>query len=160
MKKIYIHSQFGHEFELDQNFDSEFSILNRNGNDLTIMYKNEVHKATVLEENFQERIFRLKIDGVAMKFQIETEIDRKVKEMGMERGGSSKINKIEAPMPGLVLEILVKPGEKVEEGQALLILEAMKMENIIKSPGENVVSSIHVQKGDSVDKKALLIEME
>ena len=63
-------------------------------------------------------------------------------------------------MPGLVLDVLVTPGQKVEKGDALLILEAMKMENVIKASGEGVVKSIQVTKGAAVDKGQLLVEME
>ena len=65
-----------------------------------------------------------------------------------------------APMPGMVLEILINNGETVTEGQPVIILEAMKMENVLKAPGDGVVKVIKVKKGDPVDKKQVLIEME
>ncbi|HNM32873.1 MAG TPA: biotin/lipoyl-binding protein, partial [Chitinophagales bacterium] len=65
-----------------------------------------------------------------------------------------------APMPGLVLDILVEAGQAVNKGDNLIILEAMKMENIIKASGSGTVKSIHVQKKDAVEKNQLLIEME
>ncbi|HKK78307.1 MAG TPA: biotin/lipoyl-containing protein, partial [Phaeodactylibacter sp.] len=63
-------------------------------------------------------------------------------------------------MPGMVLEVSVKAGEEVSEGTPLLILEAMKMENVIKSPGDGVIKAINVTKGEAVDKNYLLVEME
>ena len=54
---------------------------------------------------------------------------------------SDKITEIKAPMPGLVLDILIKEGDEVMENQPLLILEAMKMENVIKAPNAALVKS-------------------
>ena len=62
-------------------------------------------------------------------------------------------------MPGLVLQILVEAGQTVQKGEPLLILEAMKMENVLKASGEGQVKSVNVQKGMAVDKGHLLLEM-
>ena len=63
-------------------------------------------------------------------------------------------------MPGLVLNILVSPGQMVQKGDPLLILEAMKMENVLKAAGEGQVKAVKVQQGMAVDKGQLLLEME
>jgi biotin carboxyl carrier protein len=65
---------------------------------------------------------------------------------------------LKAPMPGLIIDLKVKEGDVVKANDVLLILEAMKMENIIKSPGEGIVKSVKVKKGDSVEKSQVLIE--
>jgi biotin carboxyl carrier protein len=70
------------------------------------------------------------------------------------------VNEIKAPMPGLILEINVAEGAEVKENDALLILEAMKMENVLNSPRDGVIKSISVAQGETVDKNALLIEFE
>lgn len=64
--------------------------------------------------------------------------------------------KIEAPMPGKILDVKVSPGQAVKKGQVLVILEAMKMENEIVTPYDGVVAGIHVASGDSVVSGALL----
>jgi biotin carboxyl carrier protein len=63
-------------------------------------------------------------------------------------------------MPGLILDINVKIGQKVKEDDPLLILEAMKMENVLTSPRDGIIKSISVSKGDAVNKNQLLIEFE
>ncbi len=63
-------------------------------------------------------------------------------------------------MPGLILEISVSEGQEVKEGDALLVLEAMKMENVLTAPKDGVIQAITVKKGDAVEKKQLLIEMQ
>ena len=67
---------------------------------------------------------------------------------------------IKAPMPGKVLQVLVNAGDTVEEGQALLVLEAMKMENVIKAIAEGVVLDIPVSPGQAVEKGSLLVAFE
>ena len=70
------------------------------------------------------------------------------------------VNDIKAPMPGLILEVNVKEGDEVKEGDYLLVLEAMKMENALTAPRDAVIKSISVEKGQTVEKNQLLIEME
>ena len=65
-----------------------------------------------------------------------------------------------APMPGKVLQVLVKEGDAVEEGQPLLVLEAMKMENVIKAAVNGKVSVVKAAQGQAVEKGALLVGVE
>lgn len=67
--------------------------------------------------------------------------------------------KVESPMPGTIMDVKVAVGDTVKDGQVLLILEAMKMENDIVSPGDGVVASINVKQGDSVSANDLLISI-
>ena len=66
---------------------------------------------------------------------------------------------ITAPMPGLVLTIKVKEGDTVQAGQALLVMEAMKMENAITASYNGTVSKIYVREGDSISEGDLLVEV-
>ncbi|WP_302200214.1 biotin/lipoyl-containing protein [uncultured Gemmiger sp.] len=66
---------------------------------------------------------------------------------------------VNAPMPGNILDVKVKPGDSVKAGDTLLILEAMKMENEISAPQDGTIASIDVRKGDVVDSGALLCTM-
>jgi biotin carboxyl carrier protein len=61
-------------------------------------------------------------------------------------------------MPGLILDLKVKPGDEVKKGDVVLILEAMKMENSIKSPGDGIVKLVKVNLKDSVEKNQVLIQ--
>lgn len=67
--------------------------------------------------------------------------------------------KITAPMPGTILDIVVKPGDEVKRGDILLILEAMKMENEIVSPQDGVIASVNTLKGESVNSGDLLVSI-
>ena len=67
--------------------------------------------------------------------------------------------KVEAPMPGTIIDIKVSSGNAVKTGDTLLILEAMKMENNIVAPSDGTVAGIHVNKGDSVEAGQILITL-
>ncbi len=96
--------------------------------------------------------------------EIELEIDNfrlaQLKKAAGNGTGKAALKKIKAPMPGLILEVKVNSGEKVESGQLILVIEAMKMENAIKSSAAAVVKNVAVSKGQSVEKGDLLIEFE
>ena len=77
---------------------------------------------------------------------------------GGRRGGAGPA-RVRSVMPGIVREIRVAPGAAVVEGTALLILEAMKMENEIRAPHEGVVEEVHVRPGQPVEKGALLVTL-
>ena len=75
----------------------------------------------------------------------------------MDKVLGASINELKAPMPGMVLKILVKEGDTVKKGDGLLVLEAMKMENNIKALGDGVVSKIPIKAGDKVEKNQVMI---
>ena len=102
----------------------------------------------------------LKIDGKKANIEIRDEVDVIIDQLGMEIAEQVVQGDILAPMPGKIIEIKVKPGDEVETGGSLLILEAMKMENILKSHGEGIIQKIHVSEGQTVEKGTLLISMD
>lgn len=67
--------------------------------------------------------------------------------------------KILAPLPGVVLSVAVAPGDSARAGDTLLVLEAMKMENVIQADSDCVVQAVHVAKGDKVEASQLLMEV-
>ena len=77
----------------------------------------------------------------------------------MDKSNNNKIKEIKAPMPGLVLDILVKEGTEIKKGDPVLILEAMKMENILKSPEDGSIKKIKVRKGKVVEKNDMLVSI-
>ena len=86
--------------------------------------------------------------------------DQLLAEWGADEGVAGKESRVESPMPGLVLTVKVSEGDVVEQGDALLVLEAMKMENDIKAQFGGTVAAVHVKPGDAVGKSALLIEFK
>ncbi len=80
--------------------------------------------------------------------------------MGLDKKKVKKLKELSSPMPGRVLKIMVKLGDQINIGDSLLSLEAMKMENILKSDGEGIVKEIFINEEQVVDKGEVLIEFE
>ncbi|MCB9186690.1 MAG: biotin/lipoyl-binding protein [Flavobacteriales bacterium] len=100
---------------------------------------------------------RLKVNGTIYEAETVDKFDALLKSLGMEKGGVSKVNELKAPMPGLVLDVHVNPGDAIKKGDKILVLEAMKMENVIKAPADATVASVEVQKGQTVDKNQVMV---
>ena len=100
---------------------------------------------------------QVKVNGTIYETETIDKFDALLKQLGMEKGAGGKVNELKAPMPGLVLEIGVKVGDTVKKGDRILVLEAMKMENVIKSPTDAVVAAISVEKGKTVEKNEVMV---
>lgn len=107
-----------------------------------------------------EKNMEIKVNGVSYQLTVKDQYDLLLKELGMESLASKKVKEVKAPMPGLVLDVVVAIGQEVKKGDNLLVLEAMKMENILKSPTDGTIAKILVQQGDKVEKNAVLCEFE
>ena len=125
-----------------------------------ILKDHRSYHAEIVELDLAAKRCVVKVNGKTHEVTIADAYDRLVKQMGLSTVVQHKINAIHAPMPGLVFEIVVKPGDEVHKGDPLLILEAMKMENVLKSPGDGMIKNICVVKGAPVEKGQLLIELE
>lgn len=125
----------------------------------SLVYKGRSHRVLVLKEDVENNTVRLRIGAGTYTVRLQDDRSRMLRSLGLDKG-AQKVREIKAPMPGLVIDVLVKPGDAVTKNDALLVLEAMKMENMIKSPGEGVVSAIHAEKGKAVEKGQLLISFE
>lgn len=100
---------------------------------------------------------QIKVNGNLYEAETIDKFDELLKSLGMEKGGAGKVNELKAPMPGLVLQIDVKAGDTLKKGDRVLVLEAMKMENVIKSPGDVTVASVEIEKGKTVDKNQVMV---
>ncbi len=116
--------------------------------------------AEVLEfDAFAKRV-DLRIRGRRYSVQLADELDRLIDELGLSAQAEVVGGDIHAPMPGLVREIMVSVGDTVEAGQAVLVLEAMKMENIIRAEAAATVTELAAEVGAAVEKGAMLVRME
>ncbi len=122
-----------------------------------IVWKNKKYMLDVIEKN--QNKYTVMINGVWHSFSVETPISLKRKRFLAEQGDTSSSVAIEAPMPGKIIDILVEEGSEVKEGEPIIILEAMKMQNEILSHVSGVVQHVEVKKGDSVMKDDLMIEI-
>ena len=142
---------------------SDIALLNKVQSDKDhyhILHNHQSYNVEVLEANYATKTFALKVNGSTHTVQLEDELDTLIKQLGLSLKTNQKTNNLKAPMPGLVLDVVVQVGQTIKKGDTLLILEAMKMENSLKCQADAVVKAIHVKKGMPVDKGELLIEME
>jgi biotin carboxyl carrier protein len=116
--------------------------------------------ARLLEADINGKKIKLELDGENFEMEIKDPLDQMLDSMGFSTVSAKQIKEIKAPMPGLVLEIAVKEGQEVKEGDRILILEAMKMENSIMIQSNAVIKRIAVTAGQPVDKGQVLVELE
>jgi len=147
------------EFTFDA-IDGALDIIPTGKEKFHIIRNNQSYNAELIAADYNNKTFEIKVRGKAYHIKLNDDYDLLVKRLGLQVAAQQKVKDIIAPMPGLVLEVSVEPGQEVKEGSPLLILEAMKMENVIKCPADCVIKSIHVSKGEAVEKNYLLIEME
>jgi len=113
----------------------------------------------ILEEHDRRNV-RITSGHKTFDIKISDHRDQLLSSWGMKDGEVAPESNIIAPMPGLVLDIQVDVGQRVESGDVLMVLEAMKMENEIRAASEGVVKSIAIQKGDAVQKAQVLMEFD
>lgn len=116
------------------------------------------YTAEIVEADASRKSFVIKVNGRRYPVLLKDKFDLLLEKMGMNANAGAKVNSVRAPMPGLIVDLKVKSGDAVKAGDTLLILEAMKMENIIKAPGDATVKSVKVSMGEGVEKNQVLIE--
>ena len=132
--------------------------INKISNDTYIyQYANKNYKIKVYQKT--DKSYTLKINGYSYTVKAITKLDQLIEKLGFNKSKSRVLTSISAPMPGMVLEVMVKVGQEIQQGDDLLILEAMKMENIIKADGNGTISSINIKVGDKVEKGQVMIEL-
>ena len=125
-----------------------------------ILKDNTSYYVQWLERDEETKTYTLKVNGSLIVLEAKNEFDLLLEKMGMANVGIAKVSKLKAPMPGKVLDVLVTPGQEVVKGDGLVILEAMKMENVLKADDVGVVKSVNVSIGEAVEKNNVLIEFE
>jgi biotin carboxyl carrier protein len=122
-----------------------------------VIKNHKSYTVELLKAHPDEKNFFIKVNGKKFKFAVKDKYDELLKSLGMDNLATTKVANLKAPMPGLVINIAVEVGQTVQKGDALLILEAMKMENVIKSPTDGIIKNILVKKGDAVEKNQVLL---
>ncbi len=156
--KVKVNNTF--EFDFNVENTSKFDAVSVEKNKFHILQNNLPYKAEIIFSDFIQKKYIVKVNNNVYQVAISNPLDILIKELGFEVGVSKMIQKMSAPMPGLILEILVEVGQAVKENDNLLILTAMKMENSLLSPRDGIIKSIAINVGDSVIKGDLLIEFE
>ena len=104
--------------------------------------------------------YTLGVDGRRYAVEALDERTRAIRDLTAATAGASGPAPLKAPMPGLIVRINVAAGDEVQAGQGLVVMEAMKMENELRSTSAGRVKNVAVQVGAAVEKGALLVELE
>ena len=144
--------------EVEAGSGSEIHWINRDFFEL--IYHGISFKGEILNRDIENRKLRLKLNHRVFEIKKKFVLDALIAELGLDKIKVKKLKELSSPMPGRILNIQVQVGDHVKVGDPILSLEAMKMENILKSDGEGVVKSIAIEKEQVVDKGQLLIEFE
>ncbi|WP_258539121.1 acetyl-CoA carboxylase biotin carboxyl carrier protein subunit [Flagellimonas abyssi] len=148
------------DFKLSKDTISSLDLIKTGENAYHLLQNGTSYHLKILHSDFNRGRYTLSVNGTEFETSIQTPLDELIQKMGFAVNAGKNIDSISAPMPGLILDILVEEGQEVNEEDQLLILEAMKMENIITSPRSGVIKTVSVSKGEAVDKKQLLIEFQ
>jgi acetyl/propionyl-CoA carboxylase alpha subunit len=162
MYKILVN---GKEFDVMMNNDqpvikgseSKADILEYKKGKFHVIRNNRSFNAELISFNPDEKKFVIRVDNQDYHVNIQDKYDVLLHEMGMDIAGGKKVNDIKAPMPGMVLKVLVEAGQAIRKGEAIIVLEAMKMENVLKAASDAVVKKVNVTKGDKVEKNQVLV---
>lgn len=157
----------GHEFLVEQKHDG----VHVNGHVLPVEWVAKgrqqwnlrvgaaTYEAVLLPSDGEDGIVNVLINGRAFRVEIDDEARLLLKKFETEQPTKVHAATLRSPMPGKITRVLVSVGELVEAGQGMVILEAMKMENELRSPAAGIVKSVRVEAGDAVEKNALLLEI-
>lgn len=148
------------EFELNASTLATVDILQKSALEYHVLKNNQGVTATILDCDLACKHLVIEVNGDRFDVEVKDGLDVMLDQMGFKTVSTKQIKEIKAPMPGLVVEIVVQEGQEVAEGDKLLILSAMKMENSILIQTPAVIKKINVKAGDAVDKGQIMIELE
>lgn len=149
-----------HEFEFEQEQIQNLDVQKTSSGRHHLLVNDKSVTSEIVTSDFLNRTYIVKINSNLYQVQISNKLDVLIKDMGLSLSANQIINEVKAPMPGMILDVMAEVGQEVKEGDNLLVLEAMKMENTIMAPRDAVIKSINVKKGKTVSKNEVLIEME
>jgi biotin carboxyl carrier protein len=147
------------EYEFKNSDLEKLNLLKRSQSKFHVIKKNKSFDVELEKADFNKREYVINVNSNSYTVKISNEIDQLIKEMGFTVGSSIKANSIKAPMPGIILSVNVEENQAVKEGETILILEAMKMENAITAPKDGIIKTIYAKSGETAEKGELLIEM-
>jgi biotin carboxyl carrier protein len=143
----------------EKSLPANVSVQKTGAGEYLILHNQQVYNV-LLTFLSSENKWRVRLNGKDALVELQDDAAVLLEKLGMTESGKHHAPELKAPMPGMILEVLAQPGKKVETGEVVLILEAMKMENLLKSSLSGTIAKIWVQKGDKVEKNQLLVSFE
>ena len=162
---LYININNKYDFELNStqgtllvnNKPVNIDISSINDTNWHVINNFKTYNVELISFSKEEKIGCFKINGNLYHINAKDGFDILLDKLGINYANTTKLTEVKAPMPGMVLHVFVTDGMEVKKGDNLFTLEAMKMENIIKSTTDMVVKSVKIKPGDKVEKNQVLI---
>lgn len=148
------------EFTFTKEQIDAIDIIQKSATEFHLLKDHHSVNAKLIETDKTAKHQIIEVEGENFNIEIKEELDLMLETMGFGAASNKHIKEIKAPMPGLVLEIAVAEGQAVAEGEKLLILVAMKMENSIVIHADATIKRIAVVAGQAVEKGQVLVELE
>ena len=126
----------------------------------SLIYNGNTFHGEVIDEQLENGFIKVKVNHRFFTISKTRSLDKLILELGLDKEKTKTLRNLKAPMPGRVIGIAVKIGDEIEVGSELMTLEAMKMENVLKSNGIGKVKLIHIGLQQVVDKGTILITFE
>ena len=138
--------------------DFSWDVIGLKEGSFHVLHENRSYTIEVLKRDEAAKTFTIRVNANTYTLEVKDKYDQLLHTLGMDNLAGKKVNEVKAPMPGLVLDVRVEEGTEVKKGDALVVLEAMKMENILKSPADGTIRKIAAVKGNAVEKNQILIQ--
>lgn len=122
-----------------------------------IINKLKSYNVEIISINKEEKTAQIRINNNLYNLSAKDQFDLLLDNLGLSNLNNIKVSEVKAPMPGLVLNVFVTEGSSVKKGDNLFVLEAMKMENIIKAVADVIIKSVKIKPGDKVEKNQVLM---
>lgn len=137
----------------------DYELIRSTENSYFLKLNNQVFDLT--SEKLNSDSYKVLLEGNYFDVTVRTALQEKAAKL-LENSSLAQQHQmdVKAPMPGLILKVRKKTGESVEQGESVMILEAMKMENDLKAPNSGIISNIEVNEGSAVEKGAILFSIE
>jgi biotin carboxyl carrier protein len=151
------------ELNLERIDDGSFRVRTTDGQELAVtslLQRPGMHALSVAGRTVEVQLSEQQVKLGGERFAVRAQSERERVASHPAVGTLRAAKEIVAPMPGRIVRVLCAPGALVRQGEALVVIEAMKMQNELCAKSDETVRAVRVSSGDTVDRGALLVEFE
>jgi len=139
---------------------NELNLIKTADNTFHLIDNDTSYTIEIVSSDHNSRSYILRVNGQLQEVSIKNNLDLLIDKMGLTTSTAKDVNVVNAPMPGQIIAIEINEGQEVNENDPILILEAMKMENVMLAPKSGIIKSVHIDIQQVVEKGQLLVEFE
>lgn len=163
MYQVKVNGQFNYQIEnvsenlLINGLPVKADTIQQTPSLLHVIHNLQSYNVEVVNFNSADKSAEIKVNNSVYSVTARDQFDVLLEKLGLSNLNSVKLSEVKAPMPGMVLKVFVTENMTITKGDNLFVLEAMKMENIIKAPADAIVKSVKIKAGDKVEKGQVLL---